>query len=505
MIDVQTPWREPYADLVARHVGRAQELQAITNAIERWQRGERPHPIYLYGPRGAGKSHLLSLVMGALREAPELALRVLHVPDDVPVASSADELLRRIDAADRRRFVAPPSAPVLIDHAIVLLEGLDRHLHAMGPAEQKALRHAWAAGSWLLIGAGCSYPDAFRSSSAAFYHAFSVWPLHGMTDDEASALLDRLAGPAAATHPAWPARRAALIRLGGGNPRALMTLGAASREAPAADVSDVVLAAVRRMSASYVDALRREAPQHQRVLEAMVRSPVELSAPQLGHAAGIDPTSAAKACARMREEGVLLDRRDQHVKTWRVADPLFRAWYEYRTMPWAESRTALLTRLSANTSGHPPVAADAASPTSAWEPATPRGEPMLDAATLNAMIADGADLHEEQLLSWAAALPHVSDAVADAFIAAVAALPPRQLRAPPHEALSALLRLGRIAPERWAKVRSAMSAAAPWAQDLAYHTQTLLDLQASPQPTHVEIQAVLDALAATASPPRSGP
>jgi hypothetical protein len=344
VIDVQTPWREPPAQLLARHVGRVEELQALAQSLERWAAGGRPHPMYLWGPRGSGKSHLVSHLVATLRADPLPGVRVLHLPEDVPRAASAADLLRRIDGADRGRFVAPrPGVPDL-GRAVVIVEGFDVHLGNLPAEEQKQLRRAWQAGSWWLVATGCTWPDALRSADAAFYQAFSVWPLQGLADADAAALLDRLAGPAV-EGPAWPVRRRVLVTLSDGSPRALTAVGLAAAADPDAWASDHLLSAVQQLAAHYQHRLRDLSPQQQRVIDTIAFAPVELSAPEIASRCEIDGAVAAKACARLRDDGVLLDREGGHPKTWRIAEPMFRYWYEYRSASWEESRVALLGRL----------------------------------------------------------------------------------------------------------------------------------------------------------------
>lgn len=66
-IDAYTPWREPAETLEQRHVARREELDALLGAVRAFLAGRRPLPIYLFGPRGSGKSHLLAMAVNTLR------------------------------------------------------------------------------------------------------------------------------------------------------------------------------------------------------------------------------------------------------------------------------------------------------------------------------------------------------------------------------------------------------------------------------------------------------
>jgi hypothetical protein len=125
----------------------------------------------------------------------------------------------------------------------------------------------------------------------------------------------------------------------------------------------------------------------------------------------------------------------------------------------------------------------------------PRQPRSKDASLLVAVVRHGGDLNDPDVLTWAAALPDLPEDVVARALGAVAALPASAQRRAPHEALAALVELGRRSPAMWGRLHDVMATAAAWLQDLSAHAQVMLDLQADPRPTHVEIQAVVDALA----------
>ena len=59
--DLYTPWREPVEQLRQRHVGRERLLTRLQQGLSALDRGQ-PAGLYLFGPRGVGKSHLLALL-----------------------------------------------------------------------------------------------------------------------------------------------------------------------------------------------------------------------------------------------------------------------------------------------------------------------------------------------------------------------------------------------------------------------------------------------------------
>jgi biotin operon repressor len=323
-----------------------EERAAIRSAVKAWLAGQRPHPLYLFGPRGSGKSHLLSLAMGELRGDPSAELRVLHVPEDVPAASSANELLARIARSDRgARGPVQAGAPGSIGRAVVFIEALDVHLAEMSLDERRELRRRWQDDGFLIVATGHALTDAFTSRDEPFYHAFRAQPVLALTGREAAALLDRIVRPAVSRSATWPARREVLMVLAEGSPRALCALGAASGADPAGAASDVLLAVVQQLSAHHLHGFRALSAQQQRIVEALCLEPAEAAAARVGQALGLSSATVTSQCRRLQDQGVLLTR-DHHGQTlWRVAEPLFRCWFEYRSAPWEEGRVALLARL----------------------------------------------------------------------------------------------------------------------------------------------------------------
>ena len=149
-VDVHSPWREEGSVLSARHVGRDPELDAIRAGARAFAVGAAPLPLYIFGARGSGKSHLLALardVVEAVTPAADVVVTV--VPEDLVAMRSAEHLHRVMLAGpetqawkrwDDAHEVRPPE-PTRgdahrhpRDHAkqrhVVLFEGLDRQLFA---------------------------------------------------------------------------------------------------------------------------------------------------------------------------------------------------------------------------------------------------------------------------------------------------------------------------------------------------------------------------------------
>ena len=358
-VDLYSPWRQP--EVAARlHVGRQRELDAICSSARAFVGGAASLPMYVFGPRGVGKSHLLTMVRerldGELRDA-----QLVWVPEDIPEQRSAEALLARMAIGarprrwtrwrgDRARNTSsqPPAG-----RRIVLLEGLDRQLHALGSSGRHALRRLLDDRDDLwLVGTGVSLSTALTGREEAFYGAFDLRPLQPLGDDEAVVLLDAAAGEAEGElGRSWYARRRTMVALAGGNPRALVALAQAERRHPDGWASQQLHDVLRDFTAHYQMRFRDLSPQHQQMVALLAESPRELTPSDFARELQSSASQMSVQAGRLVDDGVLQHRtagdkgRDRRQTWYSLAEPLFRFWLEYRNASWDETRAGWLGRL----------------------------------------------------------------------------------------------------------------------------------------------------------------
>lgn len=355
-IEVYTPWREPLDALRRRHVPRDALERRLSEGAVGLAKGKPPLPLYLFGPRGVGKSHLLALARGA---AEEKGLRVVHVPEDIPALRSADELLNRIAGRttahapwERWDVSQPAQEPRAEAPFVVIIEALDRRLADLGPgpvgrSERQKLRGAWSNRRDLwLVASGIELDTSLTDVDEPFFGWFDAEhvPLFGRED--AHRLLDATVPDAVRSEPHWPGRREALCALAGGSPRVLVTLAdtCASPNAPEA-ATDALLAAVDRFTAHYQLRFHDLPPHGQHLVDALAAAPRELSPGELAAYLDNAPATVATQLRRLADDGVLTRREDGRSTWYSIAEPLFRFWLEYRTSPWPDTRVWIATTL----------------------------------------------------------------------------------------------------------------------------------------------------------------
>ncbi len=348
--DLHTPWRDEEAELQQRHVGRQQELDAVLGAARAFVGGGNPLPVYLFGPRGVGKSHLLTLVHNQVRDDNSGDVQLLVVPEDIPEHRAAEQLVQRMDdlRTGRKRWKGGPTeATAPAGRRIIFFEGLDRQLKAMDVKGRRRLRQLLDLGpkTWL-VSTGVTLGRVLVDPDEAFYGAFTAWPINALDDEEASSLLANCMRPENdESRSRYHARRKAMVVLAGGNPRALIALGWAFRDAPDRWASDHLYAVIKEFTAHYQMRYRDLSPQAQQMLEVLSEAPRELGPGELARALGMAQAQASVLGKRLVDDGVLRHRTEGRRSWYTLSEPLFRHWLEYRTSPWEDTRVGWLGRL----------------------------------------------------------------------------------------------------------------------------------------------------------------
>ncbi len=342
--DLYTPWRDSPTSLRARHVGRKAELRQLLASAGRFAGGAQPVHTYIYGPRGVGKSHLLALLAAELRpRLRDAGVAIVQVSEDIPAFRTAADLLQRLEETAqgpgwKRWQRTRPAQP--LGRTLVLFEGLDRQLNALGKLERRNLRRALEDRPYLLIATGVTLTPDLSRRSEAFYGAFDVYPLEALDEASAAELLRKQLGVER-----LGAREQSILTLAGGSPRALLAMADAYAAAPDGWAADDLYRVIRDFTAHYQLRFRDLAPQAQHIVELLAEAPREMAPGETGEVLGLSTTQASTVLNRLLKDGVVSKRSEGRRSHYRLAEPLFRYWLEYRTSPWEETRVRWLGHL----------------------------------------------------------------------------------------------------------------------------------------------------------------
>jgi hypothetical protein len=414
-IDLFSPWREGPAAIASRHVGRDRELDAIRSAALAFAGGASPLPLYVFGSSGVGKSHLLTLAIKEIEAVtPAAEVIVTIVPEDTVSMRSASQLFAIMVGGHERQPWAhwgTPHAPGRESrkrHA-VLFEDLDRQLRALGTQGRRELRRLLSEGPdmWI-VGAGMTLPTELTGADEAFFGAFDPWPLEALDEEEASALLDRVAGES--QHDVtWRALRSNLLTLAGGSPRLLVALGLAYRRerggeargrARGGAASRLLHRVVHQFTPQYRNQLRSLSPQAQSMVTWLSAAPREVGPSELAGYLGSSTTQMSVQARRLAEDGVLRHRSDGRQTWYRLADPLFRYWLEYRSARWSQTRVGWMASLATGLASVPPKAEPPALTPPGWlrmqDALVAALQPVVDRERVSVILSGAAEQPEHE-------------------------------------------------------------------------------------------------------------
>ena len=348
-------------DLLARlFVVRQPVLESLMKRVGDLGATPSPHHTLLVGPRGAGKTHLISLVYHRAKQLADAhknaRLRIAWLPEDpwtiVSYARLLAAILERVapdtevksaDEAEldaRLRSTSRKDGPVL-----VLMENVDQILDALGEVGQQKLRNLLQTESGVLIIGSTTRLDRSLSSHAApFFGFFDTIRLEPFSPEEAREMLTALAREADNAELAERlsssgalARIHTIAHLAGGQPRLWALLGSALTVEELRDLAALLLSRFDDLTPYYQEQLARLSPLQRLVVAELAAADRPLPVKDIAERVGSDQRSVAKAVGGLAERGwlkpvstiftELLDRRRTY---YDLAEPLARLAFQIK-------------------------------------------------------------------------------------------------------------------------------------------------------------------------------
>ena len=355
-----TPSTMPEDLLERLFVVRKPVLESLMKRVGDLGNTPSPHHTLLVGPRGAGKTHLISLVYHRAKNRAGTdggkPLRIAWLPEDPWTIVSYTRLLAAIlervapdtgvksaDEAEldaRLRSTSRKDGPVL-----VLMENVDQILDALGEVGQQKLRNLLQTEPGVLIIGSTTRLDRSLSSHAApFFGFFDTIRLEPFSPEEAREMLTALAREAGNAELAERlsssgalARIHTIAHLAGGQPRLWALLGSALTVEELRDLAALLLSRFDDLTPYYQEQLARLSPLQRLVVAELAAADRPLPVKDIAERVGSDQRSVAKAVGDLAERGwlkpvstiftELLDRRRTY---YDLAEPLARLAFQIK-------------------------------------------------------------------------------------------------------------------------------------------------------------------------------
>ena len=355
-----TPSTMPEDLLERLFVVRKPVLESLMKRVGDLGNTPSPHHTLLVGPRGAGKTHLISLVYHRAKNRAGTdggkPLRIAWLPEDpwtiVSYARLLAAILERVapdtgvKSADEAELDARLRSPSRKDGPVlVLMENVDQILDALGQVGQQKLRNLLQTESGVLIIGSTTRLDRSLSSHAApFFGFFDTIRLEPFSPEEAREMLTALAREAGNAELAERlsssgalARIHTIAHLAGGQPRLWALLGSALTVEELRDLAALLLSRFDDLTPYYQEQLARLSPLQRLVVAELAAADRPLPVKDIAERIGSDQRSVAKAVGDLAERGwlkpvstiftELLDRRRTY---YDLAEPLARLAFQIK-------------------------------------------------------------------------------------------------------------------------------------------------------------------------------
>ena len=317
-----------------------------------------PHHTLLVGPRGAGKTHIISLVyhrskkliaqgsgfqIAWLPEDPWTIMSYRHLLSEILRAINPDQRPQSRDEAEldaQLRAVIKENGPILI-----LAENFDQILDAMGKQGQQKLRHLLQTGSnILIIGSTTRLDRNLSDHSHPFFGFFDTIRLTPFSPEEARKMLvalaiegkdDRLKNKL--SDDATLSRICTIAHLAGGQPRLWALLGSALTVEQLDHLAELLLSRFDDLTPYYQEQLARLSPQQRLVVAELASADRPLSVKELAGRIGVDQRSVAKTVGDLTDRGwlepvstIFADLLDRRRTYYELAEPLARLAFQIK-------------------------------------------------------------------------------------------------------------------------------------------------------------------------------
>jgi tetratricopeptide (TPR) repeat protein/DNA-binding transcriptional ArsR family regulator len=360
---VFTPSRTDPKDLEFILVQRHQLLQDAVERVRESALTKHKHHLLFVGPRGCGKTHLVTLIVSRLLADPELTdrMRMAWLNED-ETCTSLLELLLKIHAALEKRYpgeyrpdmlgaaygMKPEAALELVSKhllstlgsrtLVVVAENLDAIFEGLGPAGQKQLRAFIQENSRLSIVATAQrLVEDLSSRTSPFFGFFQTEHLKPLNVEEATLLLQNLAriherGSVAEflSTGRGRARVRALHHLSGGNHRIYIVLSQFITLDSIDALVGPFMQMVDELTPYYQERIRWLPPLQRRIVECLCSYEGTMPVKEIAKRLFATPQTISSQLQDLREKGYVEANQRGRESLYEISEPLMRICVEVK-------------------------------------------------------------------------------------------------------------------------------------------------------------------------------
>ena len=350
-------------------VGRQEIFGSLFDEADRASASRTPRFFLLVGDRGAGKSHLMSLLYRRIRD--ELSGRMIPVDlagEEYSIFRASDFFLRvlagmGVETADvaalgedsmvREAAVEGIAASAGERQVVIFVENIHEIFAQMERREVRALRSVFQRRDDLSVVA--SAPSLFSGvldHEEPFYNFFRVFHLRELDCDEAKDLMRRVAEVDGDTafienFGKYEPGIEALRHLVGGNPGLMVRLYEILSQCGAGKVAEAFFRLADEQTPYYREVFRRLPGQRRLILDTILAAETPLTPKDVAERARLNLATVNAQLRRLEAEGYVVSRPMKKRTTYEARDRLFRMWRAMRQPAGRDRVFALIGFLEA--------------------------------------------------------------------------------------------------------------------------------------------------------------
>jgi tetratricopeptide (TPR) repeat protein len=358
-LPIYTPSLASHDELKNLFVVREQLLADVIGRVRLASTSEARNHTLLVGPRGSGKTHLISLAyhgVQQLRRDGAITVQTCWLPEDPWAITSYRRLLDSIVGHLEPAIGGTLSPEVegiedVISHrsrelgpVVCFAENLDQILDAIGTVGQQRLRHLAQQRVLLFVASTTTLSRDLADQTAPFYGFFTTTRLQPFTVEQAAIMLSTIAAHQGEDATARyletdqaAARLRAVAHLAGGQPRIWALLAQALTIAGLEELVTMLLTRFDELTPYYQEQLARLSPQQREIVVTLMELDHPANVKEMAEATGIDQRSLAKTVVELRERGWLVETTspltnllDQRRTYYELGEPLARLAFQLK-------------------------------------------------------------------------------------------------------------------------------------------------------------------------------
>lgn len=364
-----TPSLMASSTLEAIFVKRQRELERILEQLRSGVLEGSHHHILLLGPRGIGKTHMMSMIfhrLNAMEDLKEQCCIAWLVEEEWSVASWLDLLLVILRALIRRETPATGTLPAFekkleqlydleaflaqrrAEHLlleflqgrrlVLLMENLDMIFEGLEEEGQQRWRSfLQEQANTSIVASSQSLFTAVSSRTRPFYGFFRQQILEKFSLDDACDMLERIARlrndielAEFVASPHGRARVRAVAHFAGGNPRVYIILSQFLTRESLDELVQPFMRMLDDLTPYYQSRMQGLSPQQRKLVELLCLERIPMPVKQIAKRAFITPQTAASQLRKLLEQGFLVSRESGRESFYELREPLMRLTFEVK-------------------------------------------------------------------------------------------------------------------------------------------------------------------------------